>query len=84
MTLRQVKYFTVAPWPLDNHLIQKVESWGKKRARAIKRNCIEFLNRFDKKFDWQNGNLFDLEVVNEQPKVTDPGVADIPVEDKYD
>ena len=33
------------PWPLDNHLIQKVESWGKQGLRAIKRGCIEFFNR---------------------------------------
>lgn len=36
---------TAIPWPRDNHLIRKVEAWGKRGARAIKRGCIEFLNR---------------------------------------
>ena len=49
--------------------------------RAIKRGCIKFLNRKGEKFDWDNDDLSDLEVNSEQPKLTDPGVADIPVED---
>ena len=32
-------------WPLDNRLVRKVEAWNKKGARAIKKSCIEFLNR---------------------------------------
>ena len=36
---------TQIPWPLDNILVRKVEAWGKKGARAIKRGRIEFLNR---------------------------------------
>ena len=80
----QRRTVTQIPWPLDNHLVQKVEAWGKKGARAIKRGCIEFLNRKKEKFDWENDDLSDLEVVEEQPKVTDPGVADIPEEDEYD
>jgi len=75
---------TQIPWPLDNILIRKVEAWGKKGARAIKRGRIEFLNRKGEKFDWDNDDLTDLEVVDEQPKLIDPGVADIPVPDEYD
>ena len=75
---------TQIPWPLDNILIRKVEAWGKKGARAIKRGRIKFLNRKGEKFDWDNDDLTDLEVVDEQPKLIDPGVADIPVPDEYD
>ena len=41
------------PWPLDNRLAKKTEEWGKKGASAIKRGCIDFLNRNGKKFDWK-------------------------------
>ena len=58
---------TQLPWPLDNRLVKKIEEWGKKGAAAIKRGCIEFLNRAGKKFDWDNDDLSDLEVVSEQP-----------------
>ena len=56
-----------------------VEEWGKKGAAAIKRGCIEFLNRTGEKFDWDNDDLSKLEVVSEQPKLVDPGVAAIPL-----
>ena len=46
---------------------------------VIKKSCIEFLDRKRKKFDWDNGNLSNVELVDEQPRLTDPGVADIPV-----
>ena len=75
---------TQVPWPLDNDLIRKVESWGKRSVRAIKRNRIDFLNRKGEKFDWDNDDLSDLEVTDEQPKMIDPGVADVPEEDEYD
>ena len=42
---------TQLPWPLDNRLAKGVEAWGKKGARAIKKGCIEFLNRNREKFD---------------------------------
>ena len=69
---------TQIPWPLNNDLIRKVESWGKRSVRAIKRNRIDFLNRKGEKFDWDNDDLSDLEVTDEQPKMIDPGVADVP------
>ena len=50
--------------------------------RAIKRNCIDFLNRKGEKFDWDNDDLSDLELTDEQPKMIDPGVADVPEEDE--
>ena len=75
---------TPVPWPQNNHLIQKVESWGKQGLRAIKCGCIKFLNRKGEKIDWDNNNLSGLEVRDEQPRLTDPGVADIPVEEMYD
>ena len=61
--------------------MKKVEEWGKKGAAAIKRGCIEFLNRAGKKFDWDNDDLSELEVVSEQPKLVDPGVAEAPLPD---
>ena len=68
---------TQLPWPLDNKLVRKIEEWGKKGASAIKRGCIDFLNRNGEKFDWENDDLSELEVVSEQPKLVDPGVAEI-------
>ena len=53
---------------------------GEKGARVIQRDSIEFRNRKGEKFDWENDDLSDLEVANEQPKMTDPGVADISVD----
>ena len=73
---------TQLPWPQDNDLIRKVEAWGKKGACVIQRDSIEFRNRKGEKFDWENDDLpIYLEVANEQPKMTDPGVADIYVDD---
>ena len=65
-------------WSKDDHLIQKVESWEKRGLRAIKRGCIKFLYRVGKTFDWDNNDLLDLEVVDDQTKLTDLGVANIP------
>ena len=53
------------------------EACGKKRARAIKKGCTHFLNRKGENFDWENDDLSDLAVVSEQPKVVDPGMVDI-------
>ena len=33
---------TQLPWLLDNRLVKKVEVWGKKEARAIKRAALSF------------------------------------------
>ena len=70
---------TQLPWLLDNRLVKKIEEWGKKGAAAIKRGCIEFLNRAGERFDWDNDDLSDLEVVSEQPQLVDPGVAAAPL-----
>ena len=72
---------TQLPWPLDNKLVRKIEEWGKKGASAIKRGCIDFLNRNGETFDWENDDLskLELEVVSEQPKLVDSGVAEIPL-----
>ena len=70
---------TQLPWPLDNRLVKKVEEWGRKGDAAIKRSCIEFWNRTGEKFDWDNDDLSELEVISEQPKLVDPGVAEIPL-----
>ena len=72
---------TQLPWPLKHRLVMKVETWAKKEARAIKKGCIEFLNRNGEKFDWKNNDLSELEVVNEQPTFVDPGVTDILLDD---
>ena len=37
------------------------------------------MDKNEEKFDWENDNLSELEVVSEQPKLVDPGVADIPL-----
>ena len=66
---------TQVPWPLDGYLLQKVEEWGRKGVRAIKKNRIDFLNRKGEKFDWDSDNISELEVVEDQPKLVDLGVA---------
>ena len=38
---------------------------------------VDFLNRNGENFDWENGDLSELEVVSEKPKLVDPGVAEI-------
>ena len=53
-------------------------------ARAIKQDCIEFFNRKRRELDFENGNFSELEFVNDQQKLTDPGVVDIMVEDEFD
>ena len=53
---------TQLPWPLDNKLIRKIEEWDKKEASVIKRGCIDFLDRNEEKFDWENDDLSELEV----------------------
>ena len=68
---------TQLPWPLDNQLVKTVEERGKKGARAIKKDCIDVLNKNGERFDWEDDDLSELEVVNEQSKLVDPGVADI-------
>ena len=47
----------------------------------IKKGCIVFLNKKREKLDWDNNDFSELEVVSEQPKMTDSAVADIPVDD---
>ena len=37
------------------------------------------MNRTGEKFDWDNDDLSELEVVGEQPKLVDPGVAEVPL-----
>ena len=69
---------TQLPWSLDNKLLKKIEHWGKKGASVIKRGCVDFLNRSGEKIDWENDDMSELKVVSEQPKLVDPGVADIP------
>ena len=44
--------------------MRKIKEWGKKGAKAIKKDYIDFLNRKGEKFDWGNGDLSELEVVN--------------------
>ena len=62
--------------------MRRAEEWRKKGAAAIKRDCIEFFNREGKKFNWKEDDLSELEVVNEQPKLVDPGVAEAPQSDE--
>ena len=59
--------------------MRKVEEWGRKGAKAIKRGCIDFLNRKGEKFDQDDKDMSELEMVSEQPKLVDPGVAEIPL-----
>ena len=75
-----LRTLTQLPCPLANRLVKKVEAWDKRGARVIKKGCIEFLNRNGENFDWENDDLSELEVVNKQPRLVDPGVADIPLD----
>ena len=70
------------PWHMDNKLIQRVEAWGKLGATIITRNSIDFLNRKGERFDWENDSLLDIQVVQEQSNLIDPGLAEITDDDK--
>ena len=59
-------------------MTKKVEAGEKKGTRAIKRGCI-----VKDKLRLGERDLSGAEVVDEQPKLTDPGVTDIPEEDEY-
>ena len=51
---------------------------------AIKQGCFKSLNRRCKKLNWDNTNIWNLKAIDDQPSLTDPGVADIPEEELYD
>ena len=74
-----VKCFDIESGKKLHQLVRKIEEWGKKGAKAIQRGYIDFLNRNGEKFDWDNDDLSELEVVSEQPKLVDPGVAEVPL-----
>ena len=62
--------------------MRRIKEWGKKGAAVIERDCIQFFTRDGKKFDWENDDLSELEVVRDQPKLVDPGVAEAPLSDE--
>ena len=56
-----------------------MKSGARKGPKRLKRAALIFFNRNGEKFDWDNDDLSELEVVSEQPKLVDPGVAEIPL-----
>ena len=65
------------PWP--ERLIEKASAWGQQSKELIAKNAIQFLNRHEEKFDWDNDDLSKLEVTTEHPKMIHPDmVANLP------
>ena len=52
---------------------------GEERGCSDKKGLYRVFNRRGEKFDWDNDDLSELEVVSEQPKLVDPGVAEAPL-----
>ena len=76
---------TQMTWPLNRRLLQKVEAWDRRGVQTIKHDRIDFLNRNGKKFDWNNNDLSELEVIDDQPKLVDPEVtSEVTGLDEYD
>ena len=60
------------PW-LERTL-KIANAWGRKSKRLILKDSITFTNQHGKKFDWENDNLSDLEVKNDQLKMIHPTI----------
>ena len=65
------------PWP--ERIIDKASVWGRLNKEIIANNGIQFRNRHGGKFDWDNDDMFELEVTTELTKMIHPDmVANIP------
>ena len=63
------------PW--QDRMLKIACKWGCKIRKLVMKDCIQFLIRTGKKFDWDNDKLSNLEVIKDPLKMIHP---DIPVE----
>ena len=55
--------------------------WGRKIKKLVMKDLIQFLNRKEKKFDWENYKLSDLEVKKDPIKMIHPDIpAELPLD----
>ena len=60
-------------------MIKRANWGGRNSKKLILKDSIKFLNRSEKKFDWDNDKLSEIEVKEDQSKMIHPNVpAEIP------
>ena len=65
------------PWP--DGTIEMANTWGQKSKHIARKESITFLNRHHEPFDWENDDMSDLVVTNDQPKMIHPTItAELP------
>ena len=52
--------------PGPERMLKIANAWGRMSKRLILKDSITFTNQHGKKFDWENDDLSDLEVKNDQ------------------
>ena len=60
------------PWP--DRMLKIASEWGLKSKKLVMRDSIQFLNRKEKKFDWENDKMSDLEVKKDPIKMIHPDI----------
>ena len=79
---------TVKQIPWTDRLLKVDNQWGGKGKAAIMQGRIKFLNINGEKFDWDNDDLGDIEVVVKELKLIQPDfISEIPrieVDSDYD
>ena len=58
-------------------MIKKASAWGRRSKEIIAKNDIQFRNRHGGKFDWDNGDMYKLEVTTELPKMIHTNMVEI-------
>ena len=61
------------PW--HDGTIEMANAWGRKSKHVARKELITFLNRRHEPFDWENDDMSDLVVTNDQPKMIHPTIA---------
>ena len=61
------------PWP--DGTIEMANAWGRKSKHIARKESITFLNRRHEPFDWENDDMSDLVVTNDQPKMIHPTIS---------
>ena len=50
--------------------------WGRKSKKLVMKDSIQFLNRKGKRFNWDNDELSDLEVIKDPLKTIHPDITE--------
>ena len=59
-------------WP--DRFIKKANAWGKKSESSVVKEDIKLLNCHGHRFDWDNNNIDEIEVISEETKKVIPDV----------